>query len=337
MNTKQIILLTLALLNSTVVFSLVGIGTPIPHESAILEVKSTTKGFLPPRMTDGQRDAITSPPDGLIIFNTTVNCLQWYNGSVWYDGCGGSTSTIGIPGNNTCATATISVTPCSAVSGATINDDINTADGIEYDWSEATGVVAGGTTRALVEIGGQCWFRSNSITPSTYTGTGDFDGFYANASTEPAIGEGRIYQWNAAMNGSTTERAQGVCPEGWHVPSDCETMYLENTLGMSTADQQVDNAFRNCGSVGSKLSSLTSGGTNSSGFTALFAGYRATAGTFFARGTNAYFCSSTATNATEAPRRNLSIDHALIKLLAFLSAVSKTNQSYNTQVHLLLF
>ena len=48
----------------------VGVGTVTPDTSAALEVKSTTKGFLPPRMTASQRDAIATPGAGLIIFCT---------------------------------------------------------------------------------------------------------------------------------------------------------------------------------------------------------------------------------------------------------------------------
>ena len=66
----------------------VGIGTTSPNASAKVEITSTTQGFLPPRMTTVQRDAIPSPAAGLTIYNTTVNCLQWWNGTSWYDGCG---------------------------------------------------------------------------------------------------------------------------------------------------------------------------------------------------------------------------------------------------------
>jgi len=54
-----------------------------PNASAILDVKSTTKGFLPPRMTTAQRDAITSPAAGLTIYNTSTNGNETYNGSSW--------------------------------------------------------------------------------------------------------------------------------------------------------------------------------------------------------------------------------------------------------------
>ena len=57
----------------------VGIGTIAPHASAKLELTSTTKGFLMPRMTEAQRDAIVSPAHALLIFNTTANEFQWYD------------------------------------------------------------------------------------------------------------------------------------------------------------------------------------------------------------------------------------------------------------------
>jgi hypothetical protein len=66
----------------------VGIGIPSPNASAILDLNSTTKGLLSPRLTTAQRNAIVSPAAGLIIYNTTKKCLEWYTGTVWYNGCG---------------------------------------------------------------------------------------------------------------------------------------------------------------------------------------------------------------------------------------------------------
>ncbi len=64
----------------------VGINTDgsAANASAMLDVSSTTKGFLPPRMTTTQRDAITSPAEGLTIYNTTIKSVQVYNGTAWY-------------------------------------------------------------------------------------------------------------------------------------------------------------------------------------------------------------------------------------------------------------
>lgn len=66
--------------------------TTAANSKAALEITSTTKGFLPPRMTGAQRDAITSPPTGLVVFNTTTNKLNAYNGTSWVEvgsGAGG--------------------------------------------------------------------------------------------------------------------------------------------------------------------------------------------------------------------------------------------------------
>ena len=62
----------------------VNIGTPsAATASAVLEVTSTTRGFLPPRMTSAQRDAISSPATGLTVYQTTNNYLSLYNGTNW--------------------------------------------------------------------------------------------------------------------------------------------------------------------------------------------------------------------------------------------------------------
>jgi hypothetical protein len=61
------------------------IGTITPNLSALVDITSTTKGFLPPRMTTVQRDAIASPAAGLVVYNSTTNKHQGYNGSTWND------------------------------------------------------------------------------------------------------------------------------------------------------------------------------------------------------------------------------------------------------------
>jgi len=53
--------------------------------SARLQVDSTTQGFLPPRMTTTQKNAIASPAAGLVLYDSTTNKLQCYNGSTWND------------------------------------------------------------------------------------------------------------------------------------------------------------------------------------------------------------------------------------------------------------
>jgi hypothetical protein len=63
----------------------VSVGTTSPNASAKFQVDSTTTGFLPPRMTTTQKNAIASPASGLILYDSTTNKLQCYNGSTWND------------------------------------------------------------------------------------------------------------------------------------------------------------------------------------------------------------------------------------------------------------
>ena len=61
----------------------IAIGTTSVNASAQVQIDSTTRGVLLPRMTTTQINAIVSPLKGLIIFNTTLNTLCWYNGTTW--------------------------------------------------------------------------------------------------------------------------------------------------------------------------------------------------------------------------------------------------------------
>ena len=61
--------------------SAVGIGTGTPYASAALDVSSTSKGLLPPRLSQAQRDAIASPAAGLPFYNTDTNKLNTWNGT----------------------------------------------------------------------------------------------------------------------------------------------------------------------------------------------------------------------------------------------------------------
>jgi len=162
-----------------------------------------------------------------------------------------------------------------------------------------TSLTYNGKTYNTVANGSQCWFVENldyndGCSSETWVDATDVGwcGYYTGG---PYTNEGLLYQWSAAMDGSTTEGAQGLCPLGWHIPTDAEFHTLEDAYDSGTC-----SAVRTdwgCDPAGSHLSTLTSSGDNSSGFTALLIGYRFTDGTFVWRSNYEYFWSSTESSA----------------------------------------
>lgn len=61
----------------------IGVGTATPAASAKMEIVSTTKGFLPPRMTTTQKNAISTPATGLEVFDSTLATTEFYDGTLW--------------------------------------------------------------------------------------------------------------------------------------------------------------------------------------------------------------------------------------------------------------
>jgi hypothetical protein len=108
----------------------------VANASAMLDVSSTTKGFLPPRMTYAQREAITSPAIGLMIYCT--NCgsgqAQVYDGSAWVNMIGGTA--LNQPPTVGSTTAASSIYNNSATSGGNITNDFgNTITARGVCWS----------------------------------------------------------------------------------------------------------------------------------------------------------------------------------------------------------
>ncbi|PKP40582.1 MAG: hypothetical protein CVT96_08335, partial [Bacteroidetes bacterium HGW-Bacteroidetes-13] len=68
---------------ATTSFAQMGIGTTTPDNSSMLDIRSTSKGFLAPRMTTAQRNAIISPANGLVVYDTDLSSLYFFNGTVW--------------------------------------------------------------------------------------------------------------------------------------------------------------------------------------------------------------------------------------------------------------
>ncbi|MFN7099320.1 MAG: hypothetical protein ACK4M4_02945 [Flavobacterium sp.] len=76
---KRVLQIVFFLIVTVTTYAQVGIGTTTPHASSILDVTSTTQGMLTPRMTTAQRNAITSPADGLMVYDTDLRAFYYYN------------------------------------------------------------------------------------------------------------------------------------------------------------------------------------------------------------------------------------------------------------------
>ncbi len=130
----------------------VGIGTTTPHVSSILELNSTSLGFLLPRMTAAQKSAIATPSTGLMIFQTDAPIGPYfYDGSVWRQISYSTPSVIKVVVNqdvdsiaaNTSAIVTFTVTGAVTTGSVNVSPGSGFADGliIQYARVSATNTV----------------------------------------------------------------------------------------------------------------------------------------------------------------------------------------------------
>jgi uncharacterized protein (TIGR02145 family) len=171
----------------------------------------------------------------------------------------------------------------------------------------------GGFSYGTVKLGSQCWLEENlnvgtmisGVTNQTNNGILEkycYDDNPANCGVY-----GGLYQWGEAMQYSTASGAQGICPPGWHIPTQAEF----HTLWLTVAG--VGNALKQ-GGVGSGGGM----GTNTSGFSALLAGIRSYLdGHFSTLGTNAYFFGSEEYGASYAYGMGLGGSNSSVALIYY--------------------
>jgi uncharacterized protein (TIGR02145 family) len=268
-------------------------------------------------MTNIQMNAIIGPEPGLIVH--CLDCdpagIYAYNGTSFVSLTVGSTppsktgSEFTIPGandqafstNGICSDKRISYTACTA------NELLW---GIDEDTDGYYSVVEIGDPTSGYK---QCWMAENmqagpGFSPQWQDNTDNgWYGYYDDGDVTPDTQpsgynekEGFLYQWSAAMAGDTAERSQGICPTGWHIPSDCEWMFLENNIGMSITDQENNQAWRGT-NEGTKLKQ-----EGSSDFEGILAGFRYDNGWFDFRGNHVGYWSSSS-SGSNAYIRNLDV------------------------------
>ncbi|MBQ3732975.1 MAG: T9SS type A sorting domain-containing protein [Bacteroidales bacterium] len=211
-----------------------------------------------------------------------------------------------------------------------------------------------GNVYATVQIGNQCWMRDNlrtTTSPSTgtylipvananYTYTGKQARWYNNDSATCApMNYGLFYNWNAAadtfnaaygeisvntdysnaVSVSFTGHRRGICPAGWHLPSDAEWTQLTNYVSSQSEYQcggnssNIAKALASTEGWNSYTVNCVMGNdpstNNATGFSAVPAGY-CNGSSFSSAGNNASFWSSTQENSTNACYRNLYYSNA---------------------------
>jgi uncharacterized protein (TIGR02145 family) len=163
-----------------------------------------------------------------------------------------------------------------------------------------------GKVYRTVTIGTQTWMAENLNYEST-SGSYCYGNDLANCDTY-----GRLYSWDAAMAGAvssskTPSGVQGVCPEGWHLPSDDEWTILSNYVITNSAGTSTSN-------IGPYLKSSAGwfsggNGTDAFGFSGLPGGDRSHIGNYNRVGTYGYWWSSTESGSSTAYYRNLYYAH----------------------------
>ena len=205
--------------------------------------------------------------------------------------------------------------------GNTVTYQIANIDSIVYDTTAIATCPATITDSrdnevyAVVQIGNQCWMAENL----RYDVPGVFGASDTVNSASPFTTYGRLYDWATVMNGATTSSSnpsgvQGICPSGWHLPSDSEWNELEVALGMPAAD--TANIVWRGTDHGTKMKSTTGwnssgNGSNASGFNAFPAGDYNN-GSLLNLGDGAYFWSSKENTGSYAWFRYLNLGNATV-------------------------
>jgi len=167
----------------------------------------------------------------------------------------------------------------------------------------------GGQTYHTVKIGNQCWFKENLNVGTRIDGSQNQDPTnqtiekYCYADNESNCDTyGGLYQWDELMKNSTKSGVKGICPDGWHIPTDGEWTILTDFLG---GESVAGGKMKEAGYV--HWDSPNTGATNTSGFTALPGGYWYY-GNFVYLANLAYFWSSSESSTTHARYRRLYYD-----------------------------
>lgn len=181
-----------------------------------------------------------------------------------------------------------------------------------------------GKTYFTVSIGEQCWMAENLNVGSQIASTelqtdnGSIEKYCYENNPDYCTTYGGMYSWDEMMQYTLIESSQGVCPDGWHIPSDLEWKIMERAIGM-TVEESDGTSWRGDDEGGKLKTGGTSfwnppneGATNSTLFSALPSGMVWNDGSSSGIGDFAVFWTSTPILETQAWYRYLHTDEARI-------------------------
>jgi uncharacterized protein (TIGR02145 family) len=213
---KQLFTLLAAVLFTASSYAQVGIGTTTPEASAALDITSTTKGLLPPRVTEAQRGAISTAAAGLIVYCTDCGAngeLQFYNGTSWVNMEGG-TATAGPPIPSVVSTTgkTWMDRNLGATQVATSSTDA-ASYGYHYQWGKAQEFTSAySTTNNIVGP-----VHDTAAAGTSFITSGDW---LSTVTTSQAVNDAR---WNSGTEVAPVKvTANDPCPTGFRVPTESE-------------------------------------------------------------------------------------------------------------------
>jgi len=134
----------------------------------------------------------------------------------------------------------------------------------------------GGKTYNTILIGNQCWLKENLDIGTMVSGginqtsNAIIEKYCYNNVLDSCTKYGGLYQWDEAMQYSSSEGAPGICPEGWHIPTEVEVQTLKTNVSNNGNELKREDQGSGVGE-----------GTNVSGFSALLAGGRLYSGSSF--------------------------------------------------------
>ena len=194
--------------------------------------------------------------------------------------------------------------------------DLANSDSLKFFVCGVSTIEYAGKTYNTVLIGNQCWLKENLNVGSRIQGNVSATNnsiiekyCYGNDSINCDI-YGGLYSWNEAMQYSTTQGSQGICPPGWRIPTFAELQILSGSVNGSGNSLKAVGQGTGAGA-----------GTNASGFSALLTGHRNFDGSFVSFSVLTNFWSSTEFSTTNSNSLHLGYENSGI----FFTDYSKDN------------